>query len=105
MASICASIGNAGIGISPHDKKTIYYGSQYLHKSSDHGQNWDIISPDLTTNDPEKQKWLESGGLTYDVTGAEFHTTIVTIALERTERRHHLGRHGRWKRASDPRWR
>ncbi|RMG80216.1 MAG: hypothetical protein D6714_15090 [Bacteroidetes bacterium] len=71
---------NAGIAINPHDKKTIYYGSQYLHKSSDYGQSWEIISPDLTTNDPEKQKWLESGGLTYDVTGAEFHTTIITIA-------------------------
>ncbi|MEO1260250.1 MAG: hypothetical protein AAFZ15_15755 [Bacteroidota bacterium] len=71
---------NAGIGINPFDKKTIYYGSQYLHKSSDQGQSWDIISPDLTTNNPEKQKWLETGGLTYDVTGAEFHTTIVSIA-------------------------
>ena len=71
---------NAGIGINPIDKKTIYYGSQYLHKSNDHGQSWDIISPDLTTDDPNKQKWLETGGLTYDVTGAEFHTTIISIA-------------------------
>jgi len=70
---------NAGIAIDPHDNKTIYYGSQYLHKSSDHGSTWDIISPDLTTDDPEKQKWLETGGLTYDVTGAENHTTIITI--------------------------
>ena len=71
---------NAGIGINPHDKKTIYYGSQFVHKSDDFGQSWEIISPDLTTNNPEKQKYLESGGLNYDVTGAEFHTTIVTIA-------------------------
>ncbi len=71
---------NAGIAINPHDNKTIYYGSQYVHKSSDHGQSWEIISPDLTTNNPDKQKFLESGGLTYDVTGAEFHTTIITIA-------------------------
>ena len=70
---------NAGIAIDPHDQKSIYYGSQYVHKSSDYGDSWQIISPDLTTNDPEKQKFLESGGLSYDVTGAEFHTTIVTI--------------------------
>ena len=70
---------NTGIAIDPHDQKTIYYGSQYLHKSSDYGDSWEIISPDLTTDDPDKQKFLESGGLSYDVTGAEFHTTIITI--------------------------
>ncbi len=71
---------NAGIAIDPFDQKTIYYGSQYLLKSPDQGQSWEIISPDLTTDDPEKQKFLESGGLTYDVTGAEFYTTIISIA-------------------------
>lgn len=71
---------NAGIGIDPHDNKTVYYGSQYLHRSSDYGSTWEIISPDLTTNNPEKQKFLESGGLTYDATGAENHTTIISIA-------------------------
>lgn len=71
---------NAGIGIDPHDDKTIYYGSQYVHKSADHGQTWEIISPDLTSNDPQKQEFLESGGLTYDATGAENHTTIISIA-------------------------
>jgi hypothetical protein len=58
----------------------LYFGSQYVHKSTDNGKNWTIISPDLTTNDPEKQKQLESGGLTYDVTGAENHTCILAIA-------------------------
>ncbi|HSR66305.1 MAG TPA: hypothetical protein VLU25_00060 [Acidobacteriota bacterium] len=71
---------NAGIAIDPHDNRTIYYGSQYLHKSSDKGNTWEMISPDLTTNDPEKQKQLDSGGLTYDVTGAENFTTIIAIA-------------------------
>ncbi|MEM7658559.1 MAG: hypothetical protein AAF399_20715, partial [Bacteroidota bacterium] len=71
---------NAGIAIDPHDQQTLYYGSQYLHQSADQGQNWEIISPDLTTNDTSKQHFLESGGLSYDVTGAEFHTTIVAIA-------------------------
>jgi hypothetical protein len=70
---------NAGIAIDPIDKQTIYYGSQYLHKSADYGDSWEIISPDLTTDDPDKQEWLETGGLTYDVTGAENHTTIITI--------------------------
>ncbi len=70
---------NAGIGIDPVDQKTIYYGSQYIHRSRDHGASWEIISPDLTTNDPAKQKFLRSGGLTFDVTGAEFHTTIISI--------------------------
>jgi hypothetical protein len=51
-----------------------------LHKSTDNGKNWTIISPDLTSNNPEKQKQLESGGLTYDVTGAENHTCLLAIA-------------------------
>jgi photosystem II stability/assembly factor-like uncharacterized protein len=71
---------NAGIAPDPYDKKTIYYGSQFLHKSTDRGDNWTIISPDLSTNDPAKQKQDTSGGLTKDVTAAENHTTILTIA-------------------------
>ncbi|MEL6851224.1 MAG: hypothetical protein AAFP92_22075 [Bacteroidota bacterium] len=71
---------NAAIAQDPFDVNTIYYGSQFVHKSTDRGENWTMISPDLTTNDPEKQKQLESGGLTYDVTQAENHTTIVAIA-------------------------
>jgi photosystem II stability/assembly factor-like uncharacterized protein len=71
---------NAGIAIDPVDKKTVYYGSQFLHKTTDEGVTWEIISPDLTTNDTTKQKQLESGGLTYDVTAAENHTTIIAIA-------------------------
>ncbi len=71
---------NAAIAIDPFDPNTIYYGSQFVHKSTDRGDSWQIISPDLTTNDPEKQKQTESGGLTYDVTHAENHCTILTIA-------------------------
>ena len=71
---------NAGIAQDPFNENAIYYGSQFLHKSQDRGENWEIISPDLTTNDKEKQKQLESGGLTYDVTGAENFTTIIAIA-------------------------
>ena len=71
---------NPGMAIDPFDKKTIYYGSQFLLKSSDYGLSWTISSPDLTTNDKNKQKFLVSGGLTRDVTGAEFHTSIISIA-------------------------
>lgn len=71
---------NAGIAQDPFNNNTIYYGSQFLHKSSDMGDNWKIISPDLTTNNPEKQKQLESGGLTFDVTAAENFTSITAIA-------------------------
>ncbi|MFT6808182.1 MAG: photosystem II stability/assembly factor-like uncharacterized protein [Saprospiraceae bacterium] len=70
---------NAGIAINPIDKTTMYYGSQYLHRSSDKGKSWKIISPDLTTNDPHKTKFLETGGLTYDATGAENHCAIISI--------------------------
>ncbi|MDH4069019.1 MAG: hypothetical protein OEV30_01205 [Ignavibacteria bacterium] len=71
---------NAGMAADPFDERTIYYGSQFLHKSTDRGETWRVISPDLTTNDTTKQKYEESGGLTFDVTAAENHTTILTIA-------------------------
>ncbi|MFO7615908.1 MAG: hypothetical protein R6V75_01510, partial [Bacteroidales bacterium] len=71
---------NAAIAHDPFDKTTIYYGSQFIHKSNDRGDNWTIISPDLSTNDPEKQKQNESGGLTYDITSAENHCTIIAIS-------------------------
>jgi photosystem II stability/assembly factor-like uncharacterized protein/mRNA-degrading endonuclease RelE of RelBE toxin-antitoxin system len=70
---------NAGIGQDPFDHSTIYFGSQFVHKSTDKGLTWEIISPDLTTNDPEKQKQDESGGLTMDATGAENHCTILVV--------------------------
>ncbi|MGB3774596.1 MAG: hypothetical protein WA951_05010 [Leeuwenhoekiella sp.] len=70
---------NAAINIDPFDSQILYFGSQFVHKSTDKGLTWEIISPDLTTNNPEKQKQSESGGLTMDATGAENHTTILVI--------------------------
>ena len=70
---------NSAISIDPFDNSTLYFGSQFVHKSVDKGDTWTVISPDLTTNDPEKQKQSESGGLTMDATGAENHTTILVI--------------------------
>ncbi|MDG2372439.1 MAG: hypothetical protein P8L83_07470 [Flavobacteriaceae bacterium] len=70
---------NAAIGQDPFDNSIVYFGSQFVHKSLDKGLTWEIISPDLTTNDPNKQKQSESGGLTLDATGAENHCTLIVI--------------------------
>ena len=71
---------NTPIALSPNEKGTIYIGAQFLFRSRDHGQTWDRISPDLTTNDPEKQKQEQSGGVTVDNSSAEMHTTIYSIS-------------------------
>lgn len=71
---------NTPIHLSPTQKGTIYIGAQFLFRSRDHGQTWERISPDLTTNDPEKQKQEQSGGVTIDNSAAEMHTTIYAIA-------------------------
>ncbi len=71
---------NTPIHISPTRNGTIYIGAQFLFRSRDFGQTWDRISPDLTTNDPEKQKQEQSGGVTVDNSSAETHTTIFAIA-------------------------
>jgi photosystem II stability/assembly factor-like uncharacterized protein len=55
-------------------------GAQFLFRTRDHGQSWDRISPDLTTNDPQKQKQEESGGVTVDNSAAETNTTIYSIS-------------------------
>lgn len=77
---------NAGFALDPFDSKTIYYGSQFLHKSADKGNSWGIISPDLTTNDTTKLKQSQSGGLTQDASGAENHCTILTVAPSAVKR-------------------
>ncbi|MFN2492531.1 MAG: sialidase [Pyrinomonadaceae bacterium] len=71
---------NTPIHLSPKNDGTIYIGAQFLFRSRDHGQTWERISPDLTTNDPEKQKQEQSGGVTVDNSAAEMHTTIYAIA-------------------------
>ncbi len=71
---------NAPIHMSPNERGTIYLGAQFLFRSRDHGQSWERISPDLTTNDPDKQKQEESGGVTVDNSYAEMHTTIYSIS-------------------------
>jgi len=77
---------NAAIALDPFDPATIYFGSQFVHKSTNKGESWQIISPDLTTNNPQWQRQDESGGLTYDVTGAENFTTLFTLAPSPVEK-------------------
>ncbi len=71
---------NTPIAASPTDGKSIYIGAQFLFRSRDKGDTWERISPDLTTNDPEKQKQEESGGVTVDNSSAEMYTTIYSIS-------------------------
>jgi hypothetical protein len=76
---------NAGFALDPFAPATIYYGSQFVHRSTDRGETWSVISPDLTSNNPDFQSYHSSGGITPDVTAAENHTTIVAIAPSEIE--------------------
>ncbi|MCB0760292.1 MAG: hypothetical protein KDC12_02130 [Flavobacteriales bacterium] len=77
---------NAAIAQIPGEPCGLLFGSQYVHRTSDCGASWEIISPDLTTNDTLKLKQAESGGLTRDVTDAENHCTILCIAPSTLEK-------------------
>jgi hypothetical protein len=76
---------DAGFALDPFDPSSIYFGSQFLHKSTDRGETWSVISDDLTSNDPDKQTYRTSGGLTSDVTAAENYTSIVVVAPSELE--------------------
>ena len=70
---------NTPIIPSPHDPDTVYVGGNVVFKSTDFGTTWSVISPDLTTNDPEKQK--DAGGPVWvENTTAEYHCTIISLA-------------------------
>ncbi len=71
---------NAGFAIDPFAPDTIYVGSQFVHRSTDRGASWTVISPDLTTDNKDWQHQDQSGGLTLDVSAAENYTTILSIA-------------------------
>ena len=71
---------NTPIHMSANEKGTLYIGAQVLFRSRDHGQTWERISPDLTSNDPKKQLQEQSGGITVDNSAAEMHTTIYSIS-------------------------
>lgn len=72
---------NAALGKDPFNAEALYFGSQHVHYSKNHGLSWEIISPDLTTNDSLKLKDQNiTGGITPDVTNAENHCTILCIS-------------------------
>jgi photosystem II stability/assembly factor-like uncharacterized protein len=64
--------------ISPHDRNTVYVGSQHVHRTTNGGQSWEVISPDLSTNDKTRQQ--SSGGLTPDNIGVEYAFTVMAIS-------------------------
>jgi hypothetical protein len=70
---------NAAMAQDAFDTKTIYFGSQFVHKSTDKGASWTTISPDLTSNDSAKIDQQKNGGISIDITGAENHCTILAI--------------------------
>ncbi|MBV6521570.1 MAG: hypothetical protein MNPFHGCM_01709 [Gemmatimonadaceae bacterium] len=70
---------NSPIVLDPTDPKTVYFGGNVLFRTTDFGQSWTQISPDLTTNDKSRQG--SSGGpIVTDNTAAEFYNTLLTIA-------------------------
>lgn len=70
---------NTPIVLSPHDKNTLYFAGNVVFKSTDFGKTWEKISPDLTTNDPEKQK--DAGGpVAVENSTAEYYETIISLA-------------------------
>ncbi|MFN0167918.1 MAG: VPS10 domain-containing protein [Bryobacteraceae bacterium] len=70
---------NSPIVPSPHDKNTVYFAGNVLFRSRDFGKTWQSISPDLTTNDKEKQK-PAGGPVWFDNSTAEYHSTIISVA-------------------------
>ena len=72
------------IAVSPRDANTVYLGGNVVFKSTDGGDHWVTISPDLTRNDKARQ--VTSGGpINYDISGAETYNTILTINLAPTD--------------------
>ena len=68
----------APIHVSQHNPDVIYHTSQYVHKTTDDGKTWEIISPDLTAFDPEAQV-ISGSPITRDITGEEYYSTIYAI--------------------------
>ncbi len=71
-------VWDAPLHISPHDHNTVYVGSQHVHRTTNGGQSWDVISPDLTRND--RSRMGLSGGLTGDNIGVEYAGVVFGIA-------------------------
>jgi hypothetical protein len=65
--------------MSPHNPDVVYMTSQFVHKTTDGGQTWTVISPDLTRNDKSKQDYAGVNGVTRDDTGVEVYDTIFAF--------------------------
>lgn len=73
---------NAPITTSEHDPAVLYHGSQYVHRSVNEGQSWEVISPDLTGNHTEM--FGPAGGpITVDITGVEVYSALLAIEEDR----------------------
>ena len=84
---------NTPILLSVHDHNTLYLGGNVVFKSTDFGKTWEKISPDLTTNDTEKQK--DAGGpVAFENSTAEYYTTIISLAESPLQKGYNLGRDG-----------
>ena len=70
---------NAPIHMSPSNPDVVYFGGNVVFRTRDGGESWDVISPDLTRDDPEQQR-LSGGPITPDNTRAEYHNTILAIS-------------------------
>ncbi|MEJ2184367.1 MAG: hypothetical protein P8Z36_00340 [Gemmatimonadota bacterium] len=68
------------IAIAPQDPGTVYFGSQYVHRSTDNGITWTQISPDLTAH-PAGTQGISGGPITRDITGEEFYSTLYAIEV------------------------
>ena len=71
---------NYPIVISRFNPDNIYITSQYVHRSADGGFNWEVISPDLTTNNPEYLDLIPGGPVQHDATGVEVYCSIFSLA-------------------------
>ncbi|HJR58938.1 MAG TPA: hypothetical protein VJ813_06070 [Vicinamibacterales bacterium] len=73
------------IVVSPHDPKTVYQASHVVHRTTDEGVTWQVISPDLTWNDPKYQV-VPGNPITRDVTGEEVFSSIYSMAESPVQR-------------------
>ena len=71
------------LALSPHDSRKVYAGSQHVHRTTDGGQSWEIVSPDLTSDDPELQQ--RTGGLTLDDAGPTIAPVVFALAVSPVE--------------------
>ena len=93
---------NTPIALSPNEKGSIYIGSQFLFRSRDHGATWDRISPDLSTNDPVRQRQEQSGNHRRQFRGRDEHDHLFDFRKSAGSRAN-LGRNRRWQRAAHSR--